>query len=70
MSQAVIRWISGPVLRAVSKEPFQVHESVLVGKKKLLGEVVRLDGEEITVQVLEETTRLRPGAQVEGREMA
>ncbi len=70
MSQAVIRWISGPVLRAVSEEPFQIHESVLVGKKELLGEVVRLDGEEITVQVFEETAGLRPGDPVVGRGMA
>ena len=67
MSRAVIRWISGPVLRAVGAEPFQIHESVLVGEKQLLGEVVRLNGDEITVQVFEETTGLRPGDAVEGR---
>ena len=67
MSKAVIRWISGPVLRAVSKEPFQIHESVLIGEKRLLGEVVRLKEEEITIQVFEETTGLRPGDPVIGQ---
>lgn len=70
MSTAVISWISGPVLRAVGEEPFQINESVLVGEKKLLGEVVRLDGKELTVQVFEETTGLRPGDPVEGQGMA
>ena len=67
MSDAVICWISGPVLRAVSKQPFQMNESVLVGEKKLLGEVVRLNENEITVQVFEETTGLRPGDPVQGQ---
>ena len=70
MGIAVIRWISGPVLRAVGEEPFQIHEAVLVGEKRLLGEVVRLHGSEITVQVFEETTGLRPGDPVVGQGMA
>ncbi|MBF0611205.1 MAG: V-type ATP synthase subunit A [Magnetococcales bacterium] len=72
MNRAAIQWISGPVLKARVNGPFRVNEAVLVGDRGLLGEVVRLDGEEITVQVYEDTTGLRPGDKVvgEGRPLA
>ncbi|HTR56758.1 MAG TPA: V-type ATP synthase subunit A [Casimicrobiaceae bacterium] len=66
MSRATIRWIAGPVLHAKTTEPFALREAVRVGPDELLGEVVRLDGETIVVQVYEDTTGLRPGAQVMG----
>ena len=66
MSRAQVRWISGPVLKAVAQGPFTLREAVRVGPQALLGEVVRLDGDEIVVQVYEDTTGLRPGVVVEG----
>ena len=66
MSRASIRWISGPVLRAVAEGPFALREAVQVGSRALLGEVVRLEGDEIVVQVYEDTTGLRPGIEVIG----
>lgn len=66
MSMAAIRWISGPVLRATAHGSFFLRECVRVGPRQLLGEVVRIDGDEITVQVYEDTTGLRPGTLVEG----
>jgi V/A-type H+-transporting ATPase subunit A len=66
MSRASIRWLAGPVLRAVAEGPFAMRESVRVGPQALLGEVVRIDGDEIVVQVYEDTTGLRPGTLVEG----
>ena len=66
MSIASIRWISGPVLRAVAAGPFALREAVRVGPRALLGEVVRLDGDEIVVQVYEDTTGMRPGIEVHG----
>jgi V/A-type H+-transporting ATPase subunit A len=66
MTRATIRWISGPVLRAVAQGPFALREAVAVGPAALLGEVVRLDGDEIVVQVYEDTTGMRPGMAVEG----
>jgi V/A-type H+-transporting ATPase subunit A len=45
---------------------FFLRECVRVGPRQLLGEVVRLDGDEITVQVYEDTTGLRPGTLIEG----
>ncbi|MEJ2688104.1 MAG: V-type ATP synthase subunit A [Gammaproteobacteria bacterium] len=66
MSDAVIRWISGPVLRARPDGPFSVNEAVLIGEQQLLGEVIRLREDEIVVQVYEDTTGLRPGVPVTG----
>ncbi|HQY47917.1 MAG TPA: V-type ATP synthase subunit A, partial [Usitatibacteraceae bacterium] len=66
MSMAAIRWISGPVLRATAHGSFFLRECVRVGPRQLLGEVVRIDGDEITVQVYEDTTGLRPGTLIEG----
>jgi len=66
MSEAKIKWISGPVLRARSRDGFQMREAVEVGNDRLLGEVIRIDGDEITVQVYEDTTGLKPGVAVHG----
>ena len=66
MSEASIRWISGPVLRARVEGSFGVNEAVLVGDEELLGEVIRLREDEIVVQVYEDTTGLRPGVRVRG----
>ena len=66
MSLAIVRWIAGPVLHAVKQGPFALRESVRVGPQALLGEVVRIQGELIVVQVYEDTTGLRPGTEVRG----
>ena len=66
MSRATTRWISGPVLRARTGDPFVLREAVQVGEKELLGEVIRIDREEIVVQVYEDTAGLRPGTAVKG----
>ena len=66
MSQAVITWIGGPVLRARMTGPFSVYEAVSVGPRRLLGEVIQLKGEELVAQVYEDTTGLEPGDTVSG----
>ncbi|MFO1398511.1 MAG: V-type ATP synthase subunit A [Burkholderiales bacterium] len=66
MARAHIRWISGPVLRARATGPFALREAVRIGPQALLGEVVRLAGDDVIVQVYEDTTGLRPGAEVVG----
>lgn len=66
MSHAVVRWISGPVLHARAAGPFALREAVRVGEQALLGEVVKLDGDQIVVQVYEDTTGLKPGVAVVG----
>ena len=66
MSLARIRWISGPVLRARVEGPFRLREAVEVGPQRLLGEVIRLNGDELVAQVYEDTTGLKPGIPVAG----
>jgi V/A-type H+/Na+-transporting ATPase subunit A len=66
VSIAIVRWIAGPVLHAVKQGPFALRESVRVGPRALLGEVVRIHDEQIVVQVYEDTTGLRPGTEVRG----
>ncbi|HUP06202.1 MAG TPA: V-type ATP synthase subunit A [Caldimonas sp.] len=69
MSVAIVSWIAGPVLHAVKQGPFVLRESVRVGPQALLGEVVRIRGDEIVVQVYEDTTGLRPGTELRGDEV-
>jgi len=67
-SRATIRWISGPVLRA-RIEPdatFRLREAIRVGPQQLLGEVIRVQTDEIVAQVYEDTTGLKPGIAVVG----
>jgi V/A-type H+-transporting ATPase subunit A len=66
VSTAATIWISGPVLRARPDGPFRLREAVTVGEQSLLGEVIRIARDEITVQLYEDTSGLRPGVQVTG----
>ena len=66
MADAVVTWLSGPVLHARARHAFQLNEAVLVGADRLLAEVISIDGDEIVLQVYEDTTGLRPGAEVNG----
>ncbi len=66
MTEARIRWISGPVLRAVTADVFHAQEAVAVGAGALLGEIVQLAADEIVAQVYEDTTGLKPGDLVSG----
>ena len=60
-AEATITWLSGPVLRARTRGAFHVSEAALVGRQRLLGEVIRVAGDEVVIQVYEDTTGLRPG---------
>ncbi len=65
-AHAVTSWISGPVLRARPTGAFLLREAVTIGERRLLGEVIRVGRDEITVQVYEDTSGLRPGVEVVG----
>ena len=66
MSEAVIRWIGGPVLHARTSDDFHVGEAIEVGIDRRPGEVIRLKSDELVGQVYEDTTGLRPGDAVHG----
>ena len=68
MSQQVgiVTWINGPVIRAKGSKHISMLELVEVGDEHLVGEVIGLDGEIITIQVYEETSGMQPGSPVFG----
>ena len=53
--------INGPVIRGENLTGFKMREMVLVGEKKLIGEIISIDGDLGTVQVYEETEGLKAG---------
>ena len=71
MSEQVgtVTWINGPVVRARGSRPVSMLELVEVGDEHLVGEVIGLEGEAITLQVYEETSGMEPGAPVYGTGM-
>ncbi|MDD4362985.1 MAG: V-type ATP synthase subunit A, partial [Atribacterota bacterium] len=54
-----IVYINGPVVKATNMEGFMVREMVLVGEKKLIGEIISLENKLGTIQVYEETAGLK-----------
>ena len=60
----VVYGINGPVVTIKGETGLSMMEMVYVGEKRLVGEVIRLDKEETTIQVYEETTGLKPGEPV------
>ncbi len=64
--QGHIRWISGSVVVASGIPDIEMGEIVEVGNERLIGEVIRVSGEEFTVQVYEVTTGLHPEENVKG----
>ncbi len=61
---AEIYGINGPVIYLKGNTGFKMSEMVYVGEENLVGEVISLKKEATTVQVFEETSRLRPGETV------
>ncbi len=62
--QPQVTRIRGPIVSASGMESAQMYEVVHVGHEGLIGEVVRLESGEATIQVYEDTTMLAPGAPV------
>ena len=61
-----VTWINGPVIRAKGSRHVGMMELVEVGDEHLIGEVIGLDGDVITIQVYEETAGMHPGSPVFG----
>jgi V/A-type H+-transporting ATPase subunit A len=61
-----VTWINGPVIRARGSRHVSMLELVEVGDEHLVGEVIGLNGDMITIQVYEETSGMRPGSPVFG----
>ena len=61
--------INGPVVTIKGKTDLEMMEMVYVCKARLVGEVIRMNDRETTIQVYEETSGLGPGAEVESSGM-
>lgn len=58
--------INGPIVEARGLEQAVMLEVVEVGDSRLIGEIIRMRDDVVTVQVYEDTTGLRPGLPVFG----
>jgi len=58
--------INGPVVRANNMTGFGMREMVIVGKNKLIGEIIALEGDNAIIQIYEETEGTQVGEDVEG----
>lgn len=66
MSKAVISQVSGPVATAKEASGIAMSEEVRIGELGLVGEVIEVREDKIVMQIYEDTTGLRPGAEVRG----
>jgi V/A-type H+-transporting ATPase subunit A len=62
--QGVLKRIAGPVVTAVNLDA-HMYDVVKVGKEALMGEVIKIQGDSIIIQVYEDTSGIRPGEPVE-----
>ena len=58
--------VAGPVVEAVGCEGARMYEVFRVGDEGLIGEVINVEGDRVTIQVYEETAGLQPGEPVRG----
>ncbi len=59
-----VTWISGPVVKARGSRHVNMMDLVEVGEEHLVGEIIGLEGDQMTIQVYEETSGMRPEAPV------
>ena len=57
--QGVLKRIAGPVVTAVNLDA-HMYDVVKVGKEALMGEVIKIQGDNVIIQVYEDTTGIRP----------
>ncbi|MDR1870007.1 MAG: V-type ATP synthase subunit A [Treponema sp.] len=62
MTEGQVRRISGPIIRASGLGEAGLFDLVEVGEKRIIGEIVRLEGGEAVIQVYEDNTGLKVGS--------
>ncbi len=60
-----IERIAGPVVVGKNMLGSLMYELVKIGDVGLIGEIIRLEGDKVTIQVYEETTGIKPGEKIE-----
>ena len=56
--------INGPVILAKGEGDFSMHDIVYIGKEQILGDVIKINKDIVTIQVYENTTGLKIGEDV------
>ena len=59
----MLKRIAGPVVTAVNLDA-HMYDVVKVGREELMGEVIKIQGDNIIIQVYEDTSGIRPGEPV------
>jgi len=62
--RGIISAINGPVIKGTNMTSFKMREMVMVGKNRLIGEVIVLEGDVGTIQVYEETEGLKTDEEI------
>lgn len=57
--------VAGPVVVAEGLHDARLYNVVRVGRRRLIGEVIRLEGDETVIQVYEDTSGLQVGSRIE-----
>ncbi|MFC1517707.1 V-type ATP synthase subunit A [Candidatus Margulisiibacteriota bacterium] len=65
MSKGTIIKVSGPLVVAEGLANVRMYDVVRVGKKRLIGEIIELKEDKVSIQVYEETGGVGPGEPVE-----
>jgi V/A-type H+/Na+-transporting ATPase subunit A len=59
-----IKRVTGPLVVADGLPEVKMYEVVKVGKEKIIGEVIRIEGDDVYIQVYEDTSGVGPGEPV------
>ena len=61
----IIKKVAGPLVIATNMRDANMYDVVRVSEQRLIGEIIEMHGDEASIQVYEETSRLKPGGPVE-----
>src|SRR5208337_1867956 len=61
MIEGKVIQINGPILKATGLGGSGLYDVVEIGEKRLIGEIIRLEGEKATIQIYEDNTGMRVG---------
>lgn len=65
MNTGIITKVSGPLVLATGLKDAKMYEVVRVSKERLVGEIIKLEGDVASIQVYEDTAGIGPGEPVE-----
>ena len=66
LSKGTIYRVAGPFIIAKGMSGSRMYELVRVGEAGIIGEIIRLEGQNVAIQAYEETTGIKTGEKVEG----